>query len=79
MMPETSEWVNAAEVGGLQNALDLLPATGGTVHLPAGRYEIADPVVKQLAEGQHLHLVGDGRATVLVNRGEDGADMLRLT
>ena len=70
--------INAAEVGGLQQALDALPESGGTVFLPAGRYVVSKTIEKQLAEGQHLFLVGEGRATVLVNENEDGADLLRI-
>ncbi len=79
-MPSLSpRCINVAEVGGLQNALDRLPPEGGVVYAPAGRYEIDRPVVKQLEEGQHLHLLGDGRATVLVNVNERGEDLLRLS
>lgn len=76
---ETTARINAQEVGGLQAALDALPETGGTVFLPAGRYVFAEPVEKKLTEGQHLFLVGEGRATVLVNENRQGADLLRIT
>ncbi len=71
--------INAAEAGGLQAALDALPETGGTVFLPAGRYVVDRPVEKRLAEGQHLFLVGEGRASVLVNENREGRDLLRIT
>ena len=71
--------INAADAGGLQAALDALPDTGGTVVLPAGTYAITSTVEKRLAEGQHLFLVGEGRATVLVNEARDGSDLLRIT
>ena len=70
--------IDASAVGGLQAALDQLPETGGTVYLPAGKYVITETVEKRLAEGQHLFLVGEGRATVLVNENRDGAPLLRL-
>ena len=54
MNSETDGWIDAGKVGGLRNALDLLPATGGRVYLPAGTYEIRETVTKQLAEGRHL-------------------------
>lgn len=71
--------INMAEVGGLQQALDRLPAEGGTVYVPAGTHHASGPVAKELAEGQHLFLVGDGRASVLQNENEEGGSLLRLT
>ena len=76
--PRSSTVINAAEAGGLQAALDALPKSGGTVYLPAGRYLFAKPVVKKLEEGQHLYLVGEGRATVLVNENRQGQELLRI-
>lgn len=70
--------INAVEAGGLQAALDALPKTGGTVFLPAGRYVFSKPVVKRLVEGQHLFLVGEGRATVLVNEDRQGRELLHI-
>jgi nitrous oxidase accessory protein NosD len=70
--------INAVEAGGLQAALDALPKTGGTVFLPAGRYVFTKPVVKRLVEGQHLFLVGEGRATVLVNEDRTGGELLHI-
>lgn len=71
--------VDVCETGGLQAALDALPETGGTVFLPAGRYAISSTVEKRLQEGQHLFLVGEGRASVLVNENREGAALLRIT
>ncbi len=79
MPHETRNWIDVTQVGGLQEALDLLPPTGGAIYVPAGRHEIGQPVVKALQEGQHLYLVGDGRASALVNTNERGEDMLRIT
>mgnify|MGYP003828582923 CR=1 FL=1 len=42
---ERATLINAADVGDLQAALDLLPATGGAVYLPAGTYEVDRPIV----------------------------------
>jgi hypothetical protein len=77
--PQTGAWINAAEVGGLQAAVDRLPPQGGTVYVPAGTYELDETVEKALQERQHLFLVGDGRASVLHNTDQDGRDLLRLT
>jgi len=71
--------INVCGAVGLQEALDLLPDHGGTVHVPTGVYELDRPVVKSLQEGQHLHLVGEGRASVLVNRNTGGEPLLQIT
>lgn len=76
---ETGTWINAADVGGLPAALDKLPPQGGTVYVPAGTYELGETVEKALQEGQHLFLVGDGRASVLRNTNGEGCALLRLT
>ncbi len=68
-------WIDAGEVGGVQSALDALPEEGGTVHVPAGRWEVEAPLEIVLAEGQHLNLVGDGRASVLADA-TDSSDPL---
>jgi len=70
--------IDAVQAGGLQAALDALPATGGTVFIPAGRHIFAKPVVKRLQEGQHLFLVGEGRASVLVNENREGQELLHI-
>ncbi len=70
--------VNAAEVGDLQAALDLLPPQGGDVYLPAGCYEVDQTVTCHLKEGQHLCLHGDGRATVIRYTAVDGSPLLAL-
>ena len=37
--------VNAADYGTLQEAFDAIPASGGVVRLPPGRFEIREPLV----------------------------------
>ena len=51
--------VSGAEI---QQALDLLPASGGEVVLPAGEYEVSQPIVLR-RDGQTLR--GSGDATIL--------------
>jgi hypothetical protein len=46
----------------IQQALDLLPAAGGEVVLPAGRFEISRPLILRRS---HQTLAGVGAATVL--------------
>lgn len=70
--------INAVEAGSLQAALDALPKTGGTVFVPAGRHVVTKPVTKQLVEGQHLFLLGEGRASILVNENQQGQELLHI-
>ncbi|MBT3377786.1 MAG: right-handed parallel beta-helix repeat-containing protein [Lentisphaerae bacterium] len=65
--------IDVTESGDLQEAVRTLPPEGGAIHVPAGTYEIDRTVLCELAEGQHLHLYGDGRASVLVFTGKDGS------
>ncbi len=58
--------VTSAEI---QQALDLLPESGGEVVLPAGTFEVRQPIVLQR---DHQTLRGSGNATVL--RLADGAN-----
>ena len=74
-----AEWINLRDVGSLQEALDALPSTGGTVYVPAGTFTVSETALKCLAEGQHLFIVGDGRSSVLVNANRDGAPLLQIT
>ncbi|MEA3399912.1 MAG: hypothetical protein U9R79_01580, partial [Armatimonadota bacterium] len=71
-------WIEMAEAGGLQEALEELPDEGGTVHVPAGRWEIDATAEIALREGQHLFVVGDGRASVLVNTSTSGDPLLSI-
>lgn len=46
---------------GIQEAVDALPASGGRVHVPAGRYELRQSIRLR----DNVTLIGDGAATVL--------------
>lgn len=61
--------VNASDYAGLQEAFDALPATGGLVRLPPGRFEIDEPLI--LSAGD-VRVEGSGAATHIVNLNEDG-------
>ena len=74
----TPNWINAADAGGIQQALDALPDAGGTVYIPSGTYEISNTIDLALKEKQHLCIQGDGRTTVLVNTDAGGAPLLHL-
>lgn len=71
--------IDAAEVGDLQKALDMVPESGGAVYIPAGKYEIDRTITVALADRQHLHIYGDGRATVLNFTASDGSHLLQLS
>jgi len=76
MVPDT--WMNVAQLGGLQQALDALPPQGGTVYVPSGTYQVPETLHLALKEGQHLFIVGDGRSSVLVNTDTSGAPLMHL-
>src|SRR5687768_15511395 len=71
--------INIVAAGGLQAAFDALPPHGGTIFIPAGTHRIDRPVSKQLLEGQHLFLVGEGRGSVLLNTATTSEPLLRIT
>jgi len=71
-------WIDAGEAGGIQEALDALPDDGGTVHIPAGRWEVESTLEIALREGQHLFLVGEGRASAIVNGDTTRAPLLSI-
>ena len=61
--------VDAAKYGDLQAALDAVPASGGLVTLPPGKYEIKEPLRVKTAE---TRIVGSGAATHIINVNESG-------
>ncbi len=61
--------VNASDYAGLQEAFDALPATGGLVRLPPGRFEIDEPLILSIGD---VRVEGSGAATHIVNLNEDG-------
>lgn len=71
--------MRAWDAGGLQATLDALPPEGGVIHVPAGTYPVEKTLTKQLVEGQHLFLVGDGRGSVLKNLNTGGAPLRRIS
>lgn len=76
---KADNWISIKETGELQSALDALPREGGTIHIPTGTYNFDRPVTKKLLEGQHLFLVGDGRASVLKNINTGSEPLLQIT
>jgi hypothetical protein len=65
--------IRAADHPNLQAAFDALPAAGGMVILPPGRFEVPQPLV--LTRGD-TRVVGAGPATCLVNTNTEGKPTL---
>lgn len=61
--------VDAAKHPNLQAALDAVPEGGGLVTIPAGNYEITEPLRVKTGE---TRIVGGGAATHIINKNEKG-------
>ena len=70
--PETAV-IDASKYPSLQAALDAVPAGGGLVRLPPGRFELSEPLV--LSRGE-TRIEGCGAATCLVNCNKQGKPAL---
>jgi hypothetical protein len=74
--PDTKPTViRATDYKSLQAALDAVPAGGGLVILPPGRFPIEQPLVLARSE---TRIVGAGAATCLVNTNAEGQPTLIL-
>ncbi|MEM7146327.1 MAG: right-handed parallel beta-helix repeat-containing protein [Verrucomicrobiota bacterium] len=69
------ESIRAADYPSLQAAIDALPAEGGEVVLPAGRFELSEPLLVTIGD---VHLRGAGTATHLHNINTDGEPAIAL-
>lgn len=69
VLPGARADIQAINFPTLQAALDALPPTGGIVHLPAGTFEIKEPL--RITQEDVL-LQGSGTATHIKNTNEDG-------
>jgi hypothetical protein len=72
-LPGARRTIEAADYPSLQAALDALPAEGGVVRLPAGTFEITEPLVLQTGE---VLLEGAGPATHVKNTNTKGQPAL---
>jgi len=75
-LPGARPAIDASRFGSLQEALDALPPEGGVVRLPAGRFEISEPLVLSRPDVQ---LIGAGTATHIHNANTDGRPTLIVT
>ena len=74
-LPGSRADIDAASFQSIQAALDAIPEGGGIVRLPAGTFEITEPLI--VSRGDVL-LTGAGTATHIVNRNEKGKPALIL-
>jgi len=74
-LPGSRAEIDAATFPSLQAAFDAIPEGGGVVRLPAGTFEITEPLI--VSRGDVL-LTGAGTATHIVNRNEEGKPALIL-
>jgi len=72
-LPGARPVVEAIDYPSLQAAIDAVPAEGGVVRLPPGKFEIAEPLV--ISRGDVL-LAGSGPATHIVNTNTAGESAL---
>ncbi len=61
--------IDASQYDSLQAAADAIPSTGGELRIPAGKYELTEPL--RIKTGD-MRIVGDGTATHIVNQNTDG-------
>lgn len=74
-LPGSRAEIDAATYPSIQAAFDAIPEGGGVVRLPAGTFEITEPLV--MSRGDVL-ITGAGTATHIVNRNEEGKPALIL-
>lgn len=72
-LPGARPAIDAAEYPSLQAAFDAIPEEGALVRLPAGRFEISEPL--RLTKGD-VRIEGAGSATQIVNTNESGQSAL---
>ena len=70
ILPGARPAFDTAEYPGLQTAIDALPPGGGVVRLPAGTFEIREPL---LITQEDVLLQGSGTATHIKNADAGGA------
>ena len=68
-LPGARPVIEAIRFGSLQEALDAIPEDGGVVRLPAGNFEISEPLKLQRGD---VRIEGAGSATNIINKNKDG-------
>lgn len=73
ILPGSRPTIEARRFSSLQAALDAVPENGGLVQLPAGTFEIKQPLILKRGE---TRLAGAGAATHIVNTNQEGEPAL---
>lgn len=73
VLPGARPVIDASQFTSLQAAFDAVPECGGLVRLPAGDFEITEPLLLQHGD---VRVEGAGSATNIINRNEDGKSAL---
>lgn len=74
-LPGAMAEINAGDFASIQAAIDALPDSGGIVRIPAGTFELSEPL---RITGEDVHLTGAGSSTHLKNINEDGQPTIAL-
>ena len=69
-------WLNAKQFSSIQAAIEALPASGGTVFLPSGRYALTSSL--QISKSQ-VTLIGEGPASVITTDTPNTFDLVVVT
>ncbi len=72
---QSENTVRADDYTDIQEAVNALPPAGGTVFIPAGIYQITEPI---LVKKSNVSLIGEGTSTILLNTSEDGKNTIEL-
>lgn len=75
-LPGARPIIDASKFATIQEALNAIPEGGGLVRLPAGNFEIAEPLVLHRGD---VKIEGSGTATHIINRNEKGKPALILS
>lgn len=75
VLPGAQLEISAADFPSLQAAIDALPESGGIVRLPAGKFEISQPLT--IEKGDVL-LIGAGAGTHIVNTNQNDEPALAI-
>ena len=67
--------INASNYEDLQTAIDSVPDSGGLLYIPAGSYEITQPL---RVSSENIRIKGEGTATVIINRNTNSEPALIL-
>lgn len=72
-LPGARPVIDASKFGSIQAAFDAIPEEGGVVRLPAGRFEVSEPLKLQTGD---VRIEGAGSATNIINKNTDGNSAL---